>query len=334
METSVIICTHNPRSNYLHRVLEALRAQTLSTDRWELFLVDNASPQALSFESELLWHPNARCIREDELGLTAARLRGISEAKGNILVFVDDDNVLAPNYLEETLNIARDWPLLAVWGGTIKGEFEAQPEPWMEPWLAYLGLREVSKPLWSNNADDWHAQPCGAGMCVRAVVAKSYAKQVAAEPMRRRLGRVGGVLLSCEDADIIQTSCDLGYGFGSFPRLALTHLIPKSRVRADYLVRLMEGITASQVVLRYLKSGVLPSEPNRLKVWLGYFLTWAEQDRSRARIYKASQDAIQIGVKIVRAETLNMKAHGRAVHNNAPKSPTIPSAKHVPPGGY
>ena len=47
------------------------------------------------------WHPNGRHVREDELGLTPARLRGVAEAVAELLVFVDDDNILDPDYLEQ-----------------------------------------------------------------------------------------------------------------------------------------------------------------------------------------------------------------------------------------
>jgi len=36
---SVIICTHNPRPDYLQRVLDALKAQTLPKENWELLLM-------------------------------------------------------------------------------------------------------------------------------------------------------------------------------------------------------------------------------------------------------------------------------------------------------
>ena len=95
MQLSVIICCHNPRSDYLERVLEALQAQTLSTNNWELLVVDNASENPVSASHNISWHPNARHVREENLGLTRARLRGIAESKADLLVFVDDDNVLA-----------------------------------------------------------------------------------------------------------------------------------------------------------------------------------------------------------------------------------------------
>src|SRR5437763_8595738 len=107
---SVIICSHNPRSDYLDRVLKALNAQTVSVNAWELLLIDNASDGLLSSEVDLTWHPHARHVREEQLGVSFARRRGIEEAKADILVFVDDDNILDPDYLEVGLRIASDYP--------------------------------------------------------------------------------------------------------------------------------------------------------------------------------------------------------------------------------
>src|SRR5204862_5153681 len=101
MQLSVILCTHNPRPDYLASTLEALRNQILPQEAWELVLVDNASDPTVVSATRLGWHKNGRQVREEKLGLTPARLRGIAEAKGEMLVFVDDDNVLAADYLTE-----------------------------------------------------------------------------------------------------------------------------------------------------------------------------------------------------------------------------------------
>src|SRR6266487_2314818 len=97
---SVIICTHNPRPDYLLRVLDALKAQTLPTEQFELLLIDNASTEPLASTWDLSWHPCSRIIRENDVGLTSARLRGIRESLASMLIFVDDDNVLAKDYLK------------------------------------------------------------------------------------------------------------------------------------------------------------------------------------------------------------------------------------------
>src|SRR5690242_20640193 len=126
VDVSVIICTHNPRSQYLRRVLKALRNQTLPLNQWELLIIDNASHQPLTSAAwDVSWHPLTRIIREDELGLSVARRRGMRASSANVLVFVDDDNVLELNYLATTLQISQGWPLLGVWGsGCIRPEFE------------------------------------------------------------------------------------------------------------------------------------------------------------------------------------------------------------------
>src|SRR5580700_7281413 len=93
LEISVIICSHNPRAHYLQRTIQALRDQTFPRDRWELLLIDNASSVPLAENWDVSWHSNAKHVVESELGLSAARRRGIHEARGELLIFVDDDNI-------------------------------------------------------------------------------------------------------------------------------------------------------------------------------------------------------------------------------------------------
>src|SRR5262252_3584882 len=99
VKVSVIVCTHNPQPDRLRRTLDSLKDQSLARDQWELLVVDNASDTKVSGTSDVSWHSRGRHIREEKLGLTPARLRGIAEAEGELLVFVDDDNVVAPMFL-------------------------------------------------------------------------------------------------------------------------------------------------------------------------------------------------------------------------------------------
>ena len=148
MDISVIICAHNPRPDYLRRMLDALNAQTLEKREWELLLIDNASDTPLADAWGLSWHPRARHVREDELGLTPARLRGMRESRGDVLVYVDDDNILAPDYLQTARTLMMEHPHLGVIGaGIIEPEFEAQPPPELVSHLGYLALRRVSGDL-------------------------------------------------------------------------------------------------------------------------------------------------------------------------------------------
>lgn len=161
---SVVLCTHNPRPAYLERVMAALREQTLPRSSWELLIVDNRSDQPLATQADLSWHEHARCVREENLGLSHARCRGIRESKGEIMVFVDDDNVLASDYLEQTLVISQQQPRAGVWCGQSRPVFETPPPDWAQPFLPYLALREFDHDSFMMKRDMAQPLPYGAGM--------------------------------------------------------------------------------------------------------------------------------------------------------------------------
>jgi glycosyltransferase involved in cell wall biosynthesis len=259
LDTSVIICAHNPRPDYLRCVLNALRGQILPKERWELLIVDNASKVPLASTWDFSWHPNSRCFLEDELGLAFARQRGMREASADLLVFVDDDNVMAPDYLSEAIRIKREWPLLGVWGcGATVLEFESLPPDYLKDLLSYLGLRQAKNIYWSNVHSCLESMPWGAGLCVRANVAAAYCKFFENSSLRLS-GRRGKSLMSAEDMEICYVACNAGLGMGVFPELRVTHLIPKERIAEKYLLKLVEGNLISTLVLTYKWQGTVPS---------------------------------------------------------------------------
>ena len=249
-ELSVVVCCHNPRPNYLDRVLKALSEQTLAMQKWELIVVDNASSLPISERWDLGWHPQGQIVMEDTLGLTSARTRGISEGKGSLVVFVDDDNVLATDYLERASEIATTFPYIGAFGGSVKGEFELIPERWTQKYFSLLAVRELNTDTWSNLLSWNDGTPYGAGLCVRREVADDWLSKVCRDDRRRTLGRVGTGTGSAEDKDLAYCAIDLGLGIGTFKRLKMIHIIPKQRLSVSYLCRLTAGIQASDVVLQ------------------------------------------------------------------------------------
>ena len=269
VHASVIVCTHNPRPKYLERVIGALRKQVLPCTDWELLLVDNASEPAVASYLDLSWHPNAHHVRENELGLAAARLRGMAEAVADLLVFVDDDNVLATDYLSEALKIEQGWPALGTWGsGTIVAEFEKPPADYLKPYLTCLALRDNKKAYWSNVLTCSNATPVGAGMCVRASVANEYRRLHNADAMRLT-DRKGASLVGHGDYEIAYVGCTLDLGMGVFPELKMTHLIPEVRVSEKYLLQLAEANQISGGLLDYKWLGEPPPDPLSVRGILG-----------------------------------------------------------------
>jgi glycosyltransferase involved in cell wall biosynthesis len=246
---TVIICTHNPREDYLGRVLEALSRQTLSTSRWELLIVDNASSRPVAETVFISWHPNARILREEKAGLTHARFRGGREARGEVIVFLDDDNVPDADYLERGLSMFAANPMIGCVSGHIRGEYETPPPSWFtgeyESWLA---VRSVSQDRFSNF---WHprSEPCGAGMVVRRSVLISLIREGKATEGGLVMDRSGASLLSGGDVEISHHAMDMGYLVGQVAELKLTHLISSRRAGEEYLFRLYRNICASGQII-------------------------------------------------------------------------------------
>jgi hypothetical protein len=269
---SIVICTHNPRADYFARTLAALRAQSLCPDRWELLVIDNHCDEPLAGRIDLSWHPDARIIREETLGLTPARLRGIRESRGDLLVFVDDDNVLDADYLEAALRLAEEKAFLGAWSGQCRPEFETPPPDWSRRYFGNLVLREFDKDVWSNLPRLAETMPCGAGLCVRRNVAEHYLKLHESGARSIQLDRTGNSLLSGGDNDLAACACDVGQGIGLIAALKLIHLIPSERITEKYLVRITEGIYFSAVILAHFREASAEL--------IGYRVRWHEPIRA------------------------------------------------------
>ncbi len=247
---SVVLPTHNPHRGRLDRTLAGLRAQTLAPSHWELVLVDNGSTPPVAPSTHAPAH--TRVVTEPQLGLTHARRAGFAAAAGEFIVLVDDDNVLAPDYLAQVLALFATQPRVGALGGRSVPEFETSPPPWMREFDGLIACRDLG-PLPqittglrdpATGRNEYPAcSPIGAGMALRRA---SIAAWLAAAP-GHLTDRRGGELTSGGDNDIILTVMRHDWEVAYFPTLLLTHLIPSARITRDYLARLNRGIAKSWV---------------------------------------------------------------------------------------
>ncbi|MGH6957447.1 MAG: glycosyltransferase [Caulobacteraceae bacterium] len=294
---SVVICTHNPRKTYLQRVMDALECQSLDRKMWDIILVDNCSDNLMETRSDFQWPDNLRHVLASELGLSFARARGIREATAPVVVFVDDDNILDPTYLEIALNISREWPILGVWGGSIEPEFESPPPREVEPYLSMLALRTVERATWSNVSGSIAATPWGAGLCLRTSLGLAYCDHLSTSNVQIT-DRKGRDLVSGGDVELSYFACHTGLGMGVFPQLRVTHLIPKERVQAPYLLRLRTGIGTSDQLLAHKWLGRSPrsfrSPANLLRVGKELATRTGLDRRMYLADLKSTRDAMRI----------------------------------------
>lgn len=284
-DISVVLPTHNPQADRLRRTLEGLRGQTLASDRWECLLVDNASQPPLTTADGGPHAPgNFRIVPAPQLGLTHARRAGFAAARGELIVMVDDDNVLAPDYLARVAEHFAAHPKLGAAGGPVRGEFAAPKPAWWQPEFdGLLACRDLGPEvrITGDRPDPAHgrraypaAAPVGAGMALRRAALQAWLEDTAASTPSDRQGTA---LTSGGDNDIVLSLLRAGWSVGYFPDLALTHLIPAARLTRDYLARLNRGIAQSwvQVLARHdanpwpaVSRGSVPFR--QLKAWFTY----------------------------------------------------------------
>src|SRR5690606_35261184 len=119
---TVIVCTHNGATN-LVQTLRHLAGQQMPNDLpWQLIVVDNASTDETTLVVQREWNKLGNpvtlvCLREERPGKYFALQTAISVAKYAYFVICDDDNWLAPNYLEKVAGLLDSYPQVGAVGG-------------------------------------------------------------------------------------------------------------------------------------------------------------------------------------------------------------------------
>jgi len=269
---SVIIPTYNPSYPVLTKAIDGLKSQTIASADWELIIIDNNSSPAVTFDLD--WKPGARIIREATPGLTQARLAGFANSTGEIIVMVDDDNVLAANYLENVRLLFAENEKVGAAGGKSIPRFESAPPPWLSAFFDNLALRDLGENAtvssWKNAYPE--NAPIGAGMALRRVALNTYINKI-----HLIRDRTPGSLGSGGDNDMVIEIAKSGWEIGYFPVLLLEHLIPKNRTEVAYLSRLLNQSSRSWVLL--LDSHDINPWPKiapwtvplrKIKAWISY----------------------------------------------------------------
>lgn len=102
---SVIICTHN-RASQLLRAIGTVVAQTY--DDFEVVVVDDGSTDGTPSAVASLSNPRVRYVYQDKQGISVGRNTGVANSLGEFVVFLDDDDLALPSWLESLSRAALD----------------------------------------------------------------------------------------------------------------------------------------------------------------------------------------------------------------------------------
>lgn len=163
----------------------------------EVVLVDDGSTDnsVKIMESATARQRNIQIVRQSNLGRAAARNRGASEARGNFLVFLDNDIIPSASFIPRIEYIHSLHPMSWITGSVIQDIIECPHRDFLifRARLDYRAHAEPSNPLGLANVTSFSTQQLGVS--------------------RDEFFRVGGfdeTLRDCEDFDLSVRAIDLG----------------------------------------------------------------------------------------------------------------------------
>lgn len=241
---SVIICCYNSSAR-LEQTLAALSRQEFHSPlSWEIIIIDNASDDNTATTARKIWHhlehrPNIPFgIHYEQIaGQGYARKKGLSLAAYTYALFCDDDNWLAPDYVQGVYDILSANDTIAACGGTGFPVFEIEKPFWFDTYAeAYaVGSQSITEE------DGRLLNLYGAGLAVnlRAI------DQLAASGFHpQMMGRTGKKLSSSDDTELTYALVLMGYQLVYAKELCFSHYIPKARLQFSYLQKLFAAFGA------------------------------------------------------------------------------------------
>ena len=265
---TAIICTYN-RAKYIGPLLESIAANDLAKSEYEIVLVDNNctdnTREICEVFAEAHKDVNFRYSVEPEQGLSAARNKGIKEAKGDQIVYIDDDALIDTWYLRTITEYLCAHEEIDAVGGPIIPLYEETKEPkWMtrytkELLCGYLYFGDVERTFPGER------YPGGGNAAYRAEVFKKVGL------FNTTLGRKGNGLMGSEEKDIFDKMKAQGMRFMYLPKMILHHIIPQKKLERNYFDRLTKqiGISERQRTLAISKGKYINRLAKEAVKWCG-----------------------------------------------------------------
>ncbi|MEM8931388.1 MAG: glycosyltransferase family 2 protein [Acidobacteriota bacterium] len=279
--TSIVVCTHN-RSTLLAEALDAIRAVEEPPGGVEIVVVDNRSSDDTRQVADEVAHRDdrIRVVTENELGLSAARNRGIAECVGDFVIFVDDDAFPAPTWLVSLVAVLAEDNVFAAGGGIIP-RFTSDPPAWLdERFLPYLSAWDLGdEPLDLK----YNEYPRGANIGFRRAAFERWGG------FDIRLGRRGSSLRSCEEIEVCLRIERGGGRIRYVPNATVEHLTDGSRISDQWLSDRFGAQGRSEAIVDWMHAGFkgLRRGLTRMKRYAGTTSGHELLDRCQKRAYQA-----------------------------------------------
>jgi GT2 family glycosyltransferase len=248
MRVSVVICTHN-RAQLLSGAVETALALAFPPEQWELLIVDNRSSDQTGEIGRQLSRRHegrVRFVREPQLGLSAARNRGVAEARGELVAFLDDDVRPATQWLNALVEGFAPREVMAV-GGPVDLVFDGPLPCWFDPrYLPYLGHFDKGSEAMPLTYNEY---PRGGNMAFRREVFERYGS------FSRRFGVRGRLLFACEETELCLRIERAGGRLMYAPEARARHLVGTRRLSPSWMRRRFGAQGLSEALVKWRHGG-------------------------------------------------------------------------------
>jgi glycosyltransferase involved in cell wall biosynthesis len=246
---SIVICSYNGAKRLPPTLTHLIDQRVPEGIAWEVIVIDNASTDTTaetvrSFESRFAPTP-LRVVDEASPGLSNARVRGVREARYDIISLIDDDNWVAPDWVARVYGIFDQHPEIDLCGGRSEPVFETDRPKW-------LGLVDGYYAIGSQHPENGEVtnKPgtllWGAGLTMRTQAFRNLLESGFAFKLT---SRKGNLLTSSGETELCFALREFGCRFWYDNDLVLQHFIPKQRLEWSYPLRLMRGMGQSSVFI-------------------------------------------------------------------------------------
>jgi glycosyltransferase involved in cell wall biosynthesis len=243
MNISVVVCTYN-RGELLNQTIESILNQSLSIDSYEIIIVDNNSTDKTASIVYDLQKAHTRLIYvfEPELGLSNARNRGLAEAKGDFVAFIDDDAIADPDWLINLWQACILNNRVVGVGGKIDLIWSRKRPSWLpDELLGYLGNLDLNSELSILKNTEY---PYGGNMAIK----RKHALKMGG--FSKRLGRKGGNLISSEEQELFfRLAADKSGVVVYTPFAIVHHIVPPARLTLSYFLKRSYAQGVSNIIL-------------------------------------------------------------------------------------
>jgi glycosyltransferase involved in cell wall biosynthesis len=236
MRVTVAICTYN-RAALLDRTLDAFEHLRIPSDvEWEILVVNNnSSDRTDDVVASHAARVPVRRLFERQPGKSNAANRAVREARGELLLWTDDDVIVDREWLAEYVSAARQWPHAAYFGGTVDPWFETDPPEWIANNVQLLGepyaLAQHGERIFALNDQ----AVVGANMATRTAVQREF-------PFNPTLGPTGGRAMRGEDTELVARFRAAGLPGVWVGSAKVRHWISNERLSVKYLWHWYSGL--------------------------------------------------------------------------------------------